>query len=158
MDPVREFLLLRATEKLLLIEAAFLLVTMGMGKRILPFRTLRHLLPRPTDEYTDPLRADRTSSERIVRAIEAASRLIPGTRSCLTQALAARVLLARRNHAAWLHIGVARDEGGRFRAHAWVESGDKVLIGGSGLESYAPLAVLEGTVLGRAQDGQPEAP
>lgn len=145
MEALRRFLLLPTTEKMLLIEAAFLLTIVGLGKRIVPFRTLRRLLPQTPDERVELLRADRTSPEKIAWAIGAASRWMPGARSCLTQALAAQVLLARRNHPARLHIGVVGGRRGRFRAHAWVESGGRVLIGGSGLEGYTPLTVLRET-------------
>ena len=147
-----KFLLLPTTEKLLLMEAVFLLITMELGKRILPFRALRRLLPQAADEYAQLSRASYTPPERIAWAVQAASRWTPGARSCLTQALAAQVLLTRRNHTARLHIGVARGERDRFQAHAWVESGGKVLIGESGLERYTPLAVLEGTGPVGAQD------
>ena len=145
MERLRKFFLLPAIEKLLMIEAAFLLVTMELGKRILPFRTLRRLLPQATDGSAELPRADHTSPEMIAWAIGAASRWTPGVRSCLTQALATQILLTRRNHTARLHIGVTRGERGQFQAHAWIESGGKALIGGLGLERYTPLAVLEGT-------------
>lgn len=142
MEALRRFLLLPTTEKLLLVEAAFLLTIVGLGKRIVPFRTLRRLLLQAPDESVELLHAARTSPEKIAWAIGAASRWMPGARSCLTQALAAHVLLTHRNHTARLHIGVARGEQGRFQAHAWVESGGRVLIGGSGLEGYTPLTFL----------------
>jgi hypothetical protein len=31
-----------------------------------------------------------------------------------------------------------------LEAHAWLKSGDKVVIGGGELERYTPLALLEG--------------
>jgi hypothetical protein len=76
--------------------------------------------------------------------VEVASRRPPGVKSCLNQALAAQVLLGRRGHPSLVHIGVARGERGQFQAHAWVESGGQVVIGGPGYERFTPLVALEG--------------
>jgi hypothetical protein len=70
-------------------------------------------------------------------------RLLSCASTCLTEAVVAQVMLARRGHPATLRIGVARSEEGRFEAHAWVESGGRVMIGGHELGRYAPLAALE---------------
>jgi len=59
------------------------------------------------------------------------ARLLP-KRPCLTQALVLQYLLLRRGDAlAELHIGVAKGEDGELLAHAWIERGGRVLIGGS---------------------------
>jgi len=73
-----------------------------------------------------------------------AGRHLPGAGTCLTQALAAHVLLRRQGYPTLLHIGVLRGEEGRLEAHAWLKSGDKVVIGGGELERYTVLALLEG--------------
>jgi hypothetical protein len=79
---------------------------------------------------------------RIVWAVQVASRRIPGA-SCLTQALAARVLLAKCGIASQLRIGIARGEQGDFQAHAWLETADgRAVIGGVALERYARLPSL----------------
>lgn len=52
--------------------------------------------------------------------------------------MAARVLLERDSHPSALRIGVKGR--GSFEAHAWVESGGKVVIGDVGLEDYSPIA------------------
>jgi len=74
---------------------------------------------------------------RIARAVEVASHLVPRS-TCLTKALAAHVLLRRVGHEGVLHIGVARDEAGKFEAHAWLECQGKVIIGG-GPRWFVPL-------------------
>jgi hypothetical protein len=117
-----------------------LLWTARLGLWLLPFRTLRRLLHSVT---RDGLRhAGQSSPERIAWAVVAASRYVPQA-TCLTQALAAQVLLGREGHTACLRIGVARNEGSQFQAHAWVETQGKVVIGESEVERYAPLMVLE---------------
>jgi hypothetical protein len=144
MERLGRFSRLPSTEQWLLIKAALLVEAIKLGMRLLPFRTLRRLLARAADT---PLgvrhAAHSTPAERVAWAVEAASRHTPGIKTCLAQALAAQVLLARRGHPALLHIGVARGDRGQFEAHAWVESEGRIVIGGSGLERFAPLPVTE---------------
>jgi hypothetical protein len=52
-------------------------------------------------------------------------------------------MLARRNYPAQLCIGVAKDEAGRLKAHAWVDFEGKVIIGKVGASEYVPLPPLE---------------
>jgi hypothetical protein len=77
-----------------------------------------------------------------VWAVETAARHGFPSATCLTQALAVQVLLARRGYPAILHVGVARHDK-ELKAHAWVESEGEVVIGGFELERYTPLAALQ---------------
>src|SRR4051794_12664891 len=123
MELLRRFLALPAADRWLLVKAALLLEAIKVGMRLLPFRALRRLSALVAGAPARGLRhADRASSsaERVVWAVQTASRSTPGVKSCLTQALVAQMLLSRRGHPALLHIGVAKGEGGRFQAHAWV--------------------------------------
>jgi hypothetical protein len=61
--------------------------------------------------------------------------VVPGT-SCLAEALVAEMLLRVTGHPSVLRFGMARDDEGRPEAHAWVESGDRVVVGGRELERY----------------------
>ena len=90
-----------------------------------------------------PRCANRVSADNVSWAVEVASRHTPGVKTCLNQALAAQVLLARRGHPAVLRIGVAKGKEAHLRAHAWVESEGKIVIGGTGVERFAPFPVLE---------------
>ena len=134
-----------AAERWLLVKAALLLAAIRVGLGLLPFQTLRRLLARMAEAPTGWLQeSERSSADRIVWAVETAGRHLPRTGTCLTQALAAQVLLARRCHPALLHIGVVKGEKGQLEAHAWLESQGKIVIGGSELERFTPLVALEG--------------
>lgn len=86
-----------------------------------------------------PRSARRTEDVRtIVWAVRAVSRRFPAA-TCLTQAIAARVLLVRHGLAAELRVGVARDAVGEFRAHAWLEREGRVIIGGDESLSFKPM-------------------
>jgi hypothetical protein len=81
--------------------------------------------------------------EKIVWAIGALGRRLPGLRNCLVQALAGQMLLARYGQASQLRIGVARFADGQFKAHAWVEVAGRILIGGGGVSQFTVFPSLE---------------
>jgi hypothetical protein len=141
--PLR-FVRLPAAERRLLVKAALLLVAIRLGLGLLPFQTLRHLLAQVAEVPTGFRETNRSSTEGIAWAVEVAGRHLPGAGTCLTQALAAHVLLRRQGYPTLLHIGVLKGEEGRLEAHAWLKSGDKVVIGGGELERFTVLALLEG--------------
>ena len=76
------------------------------------------------------------SLEDIGTAVTAAGRHVPGS-TCLTEALVGEILLSRRGFPSRLRLGVAR-EAGELRAHAWVESEGRIVVGGHG-GAYTPL-------------------
>src|SRR2546427_3806445 len=137
MKRLRKFLALHPIEQRLLVKAALLLGVIRLGLRLLPFRTLWWLL----NHAPIGLPAAKFNPDRIAWAVTVTSPYVLGVRPCLTQALAAQLLLVRRGFSARLHLGVARGEQGQVQAHAWVEADGKVVIGGSAseLERYTPL-------------------
>jgi hypothetical protein len=138
MRRIKRFATLDSRDRLLLLRALVLVGTIRAGLCLLPFRVLQGLTERAC---CGPAAA--RPAERCVWAIRAASRFVPGA-TCLTQALAAQVLLARAGHDSRIEIGVTKDEQ-RFRAHAWVICGEKIVIGGADVERYVPLAAWEAT-------------
>ena len=74
------------------------------------------------------LPAPRAPRERILWAVDAAGRRVPGCGNCLAKALVTRHLLERSGVEASLHFGVER-QGPRLGAHAWVESGGRIVMG-----------------------------
>jgi Transglutaminase-like superfamily len=62
-------------------------------------------------------------------ALRHASRLLPRA-SCLARAIAGACLLRREGHDATLTIGVRFDSDHRLHAHAWLESGGRIVAGG----------------------------
>jgi Transglutaminase-like superfamily len=135
MIRLRKFFRLPRSERWLLIKAALLLGVIRLGLRLLPFQTLRQLL----DLVTKSRAGNQFPSDRIVWAVIATSRYVLGDKPCLTQALAVQVLIKRRGYPANLRIGVARVDGGELKAHAWVESQDRVVVGGGDVSRYTPF-------------------
>jgi hypothetical protein len=139
-----KFLRLPSAERWLLVRAAVLLVVIRLGLGLLPFHTFRRLLAKLATASAGVQKTDPSFEERVGRAVGVASRHSLGTGTCLSQALAAQVLLTRRGHPALLRIGVLRGQEGQLVAHAWLEGRNRVVVGGSELERYTPLVALEG--------------
>jgi hypothetical protein len=140
---LRGLLRLSPSDRRLLIRATLLVSAVRIGLWVLPFRFVRALLGRITGARGNGSRHDSAAACQVGWAVETAARCVPAA-TCLTQALAAQVLLTRHGLPARLHIGVAKDERKRLLAHAWVESQGRVIVGGSGPQRYTSLLVLEG--------------
>jgi hypothetical protein len=142
MRRFRNVLRLSADDLWLLVSAAVLVSNVRLGLSCLGYPRLRRVLAGMARARTGPGRRATPSIERTAWAVGAASRLVPRA-TCLTQALAAQVLLRRQEHPARLCLGVARGEAGQLEAHAWVECAGRVVIGGGGGDRYVPLPPAE---------------
>jgi hypothetical protein len=102
-------------------------------------RLRRDLLPAAA-----PFGSDAGTARRIGRAVDKVSRFIPFA-SCLTQAQACQVLLARRGIASTLCLGVRHGRGSSLVAHAWLVSSGEVVTGARGADpnSFRLLAQLD---------------
>jgi len=123
-----------------LVRAWWLLSAVRAGLWVVPFARLR----RAVDRAAGRRRASpsRPSVDEIVWAVRVGSRYVPAA-TCLTQALAARVMLGREGYDSTLRIGVARAERGALQAHAWVECDGRVVIGQTDTPTrFTPLPPL----------------
>lgn len=146
MKRLPRFLRLSWSDKVLLVQAMCLLAAIRLGLCLLPFETLRKLLARTADKRSPSVQKHQTNqSQRVIWAVGVVSRHFPSIGTCLMQALAAHVLLGRRHYPTQLHIGVTRDEKGKFLGHAWLESNGIVIIGGEALrqQHYTPLLAMD---------------
>jgi hypothetical protein len=138
MAKLRKFLSLSPTERRLLLKAAMLLAAVRLGLWLLTFRAQRSLLAilgrvRPVCP-TNPA----SLVHQIVWAVETATPYVPRA-TCLTQALAAQVLLHRVGVHTDLRLGAVQDRDGKFQAHAWLEQDGRGILGHRREESYTPF-------------------
>jgi Transglutaminase-like superfamily len=129
MSSVRRFMQLSRSERVLLARTLLALLFVRLW---LPFASLERL-----ERWAHPAKAQPQALGRIVWAVRACVRTVPGT-TCLPAALVLQRLLVSAGHASELHIGVAQ-EAGRLAAHAWVVREGEVLIGDDTPTSYASL-------------------
>lgn len=144
MKRLHKFLRLPGGERWLLLKAALLLGLIRIGLSLLSFQTLKQLLESVSRASSELRGANPFSSDRIVWAVITASRYVLGTGGCLTQALAVQALLKRQGYPSRLRLGVRRPGGKHLQAHAWVESQDRVVVGGGELTQYTPLTAFDG--------------
>lgn len=142
-------------------DQAFVLVslavvaTVRLGLSTIGYRRMRRLIravsrdrePSRSTAAVEPGAALSPSPRHLARvswAVTLASRYVPGA-TCLTQALAGHVLLGRSGIASTIRVGAKTTGDGRFAAHAWLISGDRVVLGGAteDVASFSPLVDLE---------------
>jgi hypothetical protein len=138
---LRNFLRRSREERWCLFTALFWVACIRAGLWLLPFRIVRPIV-ESASRNPGPDVANELVAAQITWAISNAARFVPRA-TCVTQALAARILLARRGLASEVCYGGGRLQG-RIIAHAWLESGGRVIVGGGErLERLLPLAPLE---------------
>lgn len=108
-----------------------------VGLWVLPYRHV--------DAATRPVvaaqRRPDVYARRTVWAAERVGGWLLRDRACLTQALAARWILGRAGYPAEVRIGGRRDEGGAFKAHAWLVFDGRIVVGGA--DSAATYVAME---------------
>jgi hypothetical protein len=142
VNRLRKFVLLARRDRVLLVRAGLLMSAVRLGLWTLSFATVRSLLIRLGGSRVADMQT--TNAARIVWAVETVGRHMPMIGTCLIQALAAHVLLARAGFESNLGIGVTRRDGGEFTAHAWLEREGTFIIGGTHAKQFVPLPVLKG--------------
>jgi hypothetical protein len=134
----RRFLALDGSTQRLVLRALGTVIVVRAGLSLLPYRVM-HRVTASRAVRANAL--NRHSAARIAWAVEAVSRAVPRA-SCLTQALAATVLLASNGHASTLRVGVAKDPDGSLRAHAWIEYDGRAILGDPRADAFVPLPPL----------------
>lgn len=144
MRRINKLLRLTASDWRLLCESLLALSAFKLGLWLLPFQKLRRFIATRT--LTRQARqADRATIKKIVWAVNVVSAYVPIFKNCLNRALAAQFLLCRQGQPVALRIGVARGERGEFKAHAWIESNGRIVLGGGReFSKFTPLPPLEG--------------
>jgi hypothetical protein len=125
---------------LLLIRVVPVVCAVRAGLWLVSFRTLRRIVALLTK--TGSGRTTQVPIDQLSRAVVGVSRYVPHA-TCLTQALALHIMLRRSRLQSRIRIGVAKEKGGCFEAHAWVESQGRVLIGDFDLNRYTPIMVWD---------------
>jgi len=145
MRRIRKFFQLSWADKRLLIQSILLLVVATLGLRGLSLSDLQHLLLKLANGFPRFVPASPPSGQQISWSVRVASGLVPKA-TCLPRALAAQVLLIRHDYPADLKFGIAKNKDGKLEAHAWVTSGNRIIIGAVPESNrFVPLAPVEET-------------
>lgn len=135
MRRIKKLLSLPGEERRLLLRSAILLSQTSLTVRAMPFARWRHRLQPPAARRQTACYA----ASQIVWAVGVAARYVPGA-NCLVQALVAKQLFDEQGLPAEIRLGVHKPEEVGFRAHAWLESEGRIVLGGAESASlYAPF-------------------
>jgi hypothetical protein len=142
LSPVLERIRSRSSvEWVLAARALVSMATIVVAMRLLPYNKWRGLaVASGRVRRSDP---SVVSAQQVVRAMESASRFVPGGANCLVRALTTRMLMARYCMSSTLRMGVAKTLDGYLEGHAWLEYQGAVLVGERGREGFAPMPDLE---------------
>ena len=121
-----------ASERGLLLEACVRVFVVRAALWVLPSSWIIRSVKRLSAPARTPALHvhTRVTPGEIVWAVDAASRRLPDA-TCVTQAVAALLLLRRYGYDAQFCVGVARGKTGALNAHAWLERDGRVVIGRS---------------------------
>lgn len=125
------------SDKRQMISIALMIMFVRLSLSCIGYNRLRQMIPPAQDDApVDLLR-------QLGRRVPLLARFMPGA-TCLTQAVAAQLFLARRGYRSDMRVGVRQDEAGQIRAHAWLLAQGKIVLGGhpADLQAYAPLIDL----------------
>ena len=137
------FQALNPGDRLLVREAAVVLVLVWASLRVLNFSTLRRLLDRYASARRVSSGGATPARDRIGWAVMAVARRSPVPMTCLRQALAAEAMLKRHGFVSQLCLGVRRHRSissASLQSHAWVECEGAIVVGE--LDELADYAVL----------------
>ena len=127
---------LRRPDQRLLANAFLAVAAARVRLAVLPFHAGRGYTCRRARKRAP------SSADRVAWAVDLASRHL-GNATCLARALAAHGMLARRGLASCISIGVAagksQDKENGIVAHAWLETGGRILLGGPDVGRYTLL-------------------
>jgi hypothetical protein len=138
------------SERRLAFRALGTVAVIRLALWVLPFRRIRQTLEARSPRENGPDTLQPTAAQ-IAWAVKLASRYVPRA-TCLTQALAAEILLQRAGIESAVHIGVSLDDGTgesrkSFGAHAWVEQQGSVLLGGAEVSArYTRILTLKNVI------------
>lgn len=147
---------LRRIRRLRRREAVLLWQALGavLLARAYLWRGAHHALRRRIEAHpvADPMAlAPRADLAEIAWSVRNAARLVPGA-TCLTQASAGQLLLARRGLASTIRLSVPAQAAApaRLAPHAWLMAGDTIVLGGTA-EDYARHRALHDFTLPSAR-------
>lgn len=140
MTLIRRFLDRPARDRRALVEASALLALARAALLVVPFRRLARWMGDPDAGEPVGRPAGQADADLVRRVIATAARRVPWDSHCFAQSLAATAMLRRRGLCSVTSLGVARDDDGRLRAHAWTRCGDLVVAGGDEAARYQVVA------------------
>ena len=147
-SPLRRYARLNRERRALLPEAAAWLLVSRVALLVVPFpRLARHLgtFVPPSDIRVFHARLEGAPDQvrlaaEVAWAVTRAARYVPYRAVCLPQAMAARIMLARRGIRSVLHFGAAKGRDNPLDTHAWLDAAGVKVTGYPVAGDFAEIA------------------
>jgi hypothetical protein len=134
----------RRKDLLLAANAMGWLLLVWLAIDLLPFKLYRKMM-RPVARRPEMGFAPAAEfTKRVAWAVRAAARRVPWRAVCFHQGIAAQQMLCRAGVPAELRYGVAKTANGGFKAHVWVTSYGKTVVGGESQDRFTVLGIFAG--------------
>jgi len=117
-------------------EAAAEIVRAKLALTFAPFERIAARAALPTPGGVQPPADVR---ERVRWAVLVAARRMPWGPKCFEQGLSAQAMLRRRGAPALLHYGVRKEASGELKAHVWVTTGGRPVVGCEEVHTWTEL-------------------
>jgi Transglutaminase-like superfamily len=127
MTEIPRFLAWPYRKKKLLFQVFYMVVCIRISLWVFPTKFFNTSISG-VELAVEPRQPDWPIIHEVVAFVKYCSRFVPYT-TCLTQALATRIVLRRLGQHCVLQIGVDKDQNHKFLAHAWIEVDGKIIIG-----------------------------
>jgi hypothetical protein len=142
ISPLRRLARLSRDDRRVLGEALVTLTAASLAIRLLPFkRTVEMMQGRGVRPELDAARAERLTNQCRWAVTLWADR-VPWRAVCFQRGLALHLMLRRRGIASTLHYGVAQHGPKGLRAHVWISSEGRPVLGVDEAAGFACLATF----------------
>ena len=142
----RRFVRIGGRRRALLLEACVWLLVSRLALVLIPFPVLARRMGafvRPDEaraQQQPAIPAQAALAGEIGWAVTRAARHVPFEAVCLPQAMAARIMLARRGVRSVLHFGAAKGKEKPLDAHAWLDAAGVEVTGYPVAHEFAEIA------------------
>jgi len=147
MGRLLKFWSLPRREKYYFCEASILLLVSNLSIKTIPFRQIYRFLHANWNIRTRAILDSAENIELVMLSLSRAANLLPWKSLCLSQSIAAFVMLRRRSIPAVMFVGVKSLEDSSLLAHAWVHTGHAVTDENPENSTYAALVSVGGAPL-----------
>jgi len=127
-------------DKIYFLEIAIYTIWAYFMIHIFSFKKYLHWIKNKTHTQT----IDKETVEKVRRTIKRVIRYAFWPTTCYTQAIAARLLLRRKNIKSDIFLGLIKNEKGELTAHAWTKVNGEIITGDlPNLDKYKQLYTFE---------------
>jgi Transglutaminase-like superfamily len=149
MKRLLKFWSLPGREKYCFCEAGILLLLSNLSINTIPFRQIYRFLLANSNNCTRVVLDSAENVELVMLSLSRAANVLPWKSQCLSQSIAAFVMLRRRGIRAVMFVGVKSLEDSSLLAHAWVHTGREVTDENSENSTYTALVSVGESIAGR---------